>query len=204
MLGAFKKAINFYQKSLKFLPNPIVIYEILGELYFIEAQYQDAIKIYQKLIKISPKNHEYHYYLGIAYYTLSTAKKPTLSLASSAFKHVITLKKDYYAAYVNLFELNLIQNHNFDKKYLKILAQNPPKDLEIRMNLDILKILYQVNRTQQSIRPKQQKEFLKKYVKTPLKDWSWDGIEMWINAKKNNAHLHKTLKFFKNFETNKQ
>ncbi len=55
----FEKAIQYTQKALEIKPHDTLYREYLGNYYALNAQYDKAIDIYSKLIKLDKNNPNY-------------------------------------------------------------------------------------------------------------------------------------------------
>ncbi len=52
----YKNALTYAKKSLDLKPNDIDTMTLLGNIYFEVSQYEDAVDIYHRVLKISPEN----------------------------------------------------------------------------------------------------------------------------------------------------
>jgi|GEM_PF-6442509 len=85
----FDGAEKLLKKGLSLFPNSANLYALLGILYAETSREQEAIVVFQKVLKIDPNNPDALFYLGI--YEQSNAK---IELALQGFKALIESEKD--------------------------------------------------------------------------------------------------------------
>ena len=65
----YKKAINFFQKSIKLRPETCATYRPLGTCYDAIDEYEEAIKAYEKVVDCNPYLSRVIYYdIALVYY----------------------------------------------------------------------------------------------------------------------------------------
>ncbi len=67
----------------------------LNDEYMVE--YEKAVEIFKRILKIEPKNYKVHYNLGIAYFNLGQVEN-----ALKAYYDAIKIKPDYKHCYYNI------------------------------------------------------------------------------------------------------
>lgn len=72
----------------------------LGKFYFLNEKYNQAIKEFEKALKINPVNQEIYYNLGIIYETLNQ-----IVTAQEMFTRVLKLKENHLEAKKHLEKL---------------------------------------------------------------------------------------------------
>jgi tetratricopeptide (TPR) repeat protein len=97
-------------------------YGQLAELYYIEGNWEKAIKYYQKVIAIKPDNAEAHNNLGGLYANTDRTKE-----AETAYKKAIEINPNYAATHNNLGNLyaNTDRPKEAESAYKKAIEINP-------------------------------------------------------------------------------
>ena len=102
----FDKAIKLLENLYQQEPQSELIKKNLIDTLFsyggylndeFVVEYEKAVVIFKKILKIEPKNYKAHYNLGIAYYNLGQAEN-----ALKAYYDAITIKPDYKHCYYNI------------------------------------------------------------------------------------------------------
>ncbi|MBA8771647.1 tetratricopeptide repeat protein [Staphylococcus coagulans] len=73
--GEVEKAERFFQKAITINPNHGVIYYNLANVYFNQARYQEAIKLYQQAMSNELNNKDTNYMLGRSFIELDAKKQ---------------------------------------------------------------------------------------------------------------------------------
>jgi tetratricopeptide (TPR) repeat protein len=94
-IGQVDEAVPELEAAVKFKPNE-GIYSNLGEIYHMKGQLGQAMKYYQKAIKLNPANAEAQYNLGNIYLA-----KNQLSMAIYCYDKAIKARPTYAKAYCN-------------------------------------------------------------------------------------------------------
>jgi predicted TPR repeat methyltransferase len=94
---SFRKAKNFYQKTLEINPHHLDAYNNLGIVLKELGDINESIVCFNKVIKINPRNLFGYYNLGIAYKEKLDHKK-----AISCFSQVVKINPNHYSALNNL------------------------------------------------------------------------------------------------------
>ena len=187
-----------------------------------DKKYKEAAKLWEQIVTskkiISDDSlHVSHHNLGICYSELNKFDQ-----AIDQYKKAIKLQPDDLYSYLNLFEMFLITNKDFDpeivknfrKKFIK-LPKNQNSSLSkntstisfpnyAQIYYHAFKLLLDVNKNVK-LTDKHKETFKKKYK--PYKEyytnpefyWDWTYIEKWINESNNKTELNKLLHFLKEF-----
>ncbi len=106
----------------------------LAELYYIEGNWEKAIKYYQKVIAIKPDNAEAHYNLGVLYDQTDRPQE-----AESTYKKALEINPNYAEAHNNLGNLYAKTNRLKEAEIAyKEAIKISPKDAPAHNNLGLL------------------------------------------------------------------
>ncbi|HAX61842.1 MAG TPA: hypothetical protein DCX95_04700 [Elusimicrobia bacterium] len=100
-----EKALEFYQKAVKFSPNNFEYRRIAAELFYDDGAILEAIKNLKKSIELNPKNPFAFTSLSNIYYELSEFNKAEYYLLNS-----LNIEPNYLAAKYLLAKINEKQN----------------------------------------------------------------------------------------------
>jgi serine/threonine protein kinase/tetratricopeptide (TPR) repeat protein len=92
----YKKALQYYKKTLEVEPNYDSALNKIGMIYYVLKKYDHSIKFFKKAISLNNK-YRYYYNLGKVYYELNDYRE-----AVNCFKKVVKMKPDYEPAWNNL------------------------------------------------------------------------------------------------------
>ena len=94
---SFKKAQNFYKKTLAINPQHLDAYNNLGIVLKELGNIEESISCFNKVIEIDSQNVFGYYNLGLAYKEVLDHKKAIL-----CFSHVVKINPNHYSAFNNL------------------------------------------------------------------------------------------------------
>lgn len=165
--------------------------------YYEDEKHSDIQKTIKYLeIACDKKNDEACAYAGILYHD---GKKigADYQKAINFYKRSIAINKAAPSNYLNIFEINLVEDRPFDKAIEKSFLKLFAKDKQSMMFYDMLKIFQNA---------KLNKKYNltlwnKKYKNMNLNEWDFGTIEKWIaNTKdsKTKSELSKIVDRFKN------
>jgi|GEM_PF-1521296 len=189
------KAIMYLEKACSLNSNFACM--ALGEIYEQQEKqdFAKALMYYQKAC--NAKAHETCAYIGIAYHEGKKVKQD-FAKAEEFYRKSISINPNTASNYINIFELQLVQNKEFDKtlksKFLKYFKNDKQSMMYYEM-LDILQLI-----------SKNKKVGLQtwstRYKGMKMNEWNFDTIDMWINKMHDNkikANLIKAIDQFKNY-----
>ena len=193
----YNKAIESYKKAIKINSSYAKVYYQLGKIYDSIKDYLNAVEAYEKVISINPKHYRTYFNLAIDYTKIKKYNK-AISLYKKALK--INYKTENIYNYLNLFELQLVQNQSFDKvlekRYIE-LFQNKKASF---IYYDMLKIFQDIVKSKDS----NLEEWEKKYSKIKLA-WNFDdALHGWINNFENREIKKELKKALDVFEIHKE
>jgi len=93
----WKEPIRFYERTLKYAPDSLRVYNNLGIAYKEMGKNEEAVRAFGKASEIDPDDPDVYNNLGNAYANLGVGEE-----AISAYKKAIQLKPDFSDAYNNL------------------------------------------------------------------------------------------------------
>jgi len=127
----FKKAKNFYEKTIKINPNHIDAYNNLGIVLKELGLLYEAVNSFEHVLRINPENIYGHYNLGLVHKELSNHKKAIL-----CFSKVVQINPKHYSAYNNLgIVFKEIGDLNKAKKCYENVLKIKPDHLNAYYNL---------------------------------------------------------------------
>lgn len=191
-LEEYKKGIKIYKKLIEINYKDEWSYDRIGLAYNKLKEYKKAIKFYKKVIKINPNNAMTYYDMGGLYSSLGEFDQ-----ASNSYREAIKVNSYYNNSYLNIFELQLIQNQNLDTKLEKNYIGYFSSSISY-LSYEMLKILEGIYRKKDyelSLEAWQEK-----YNKVYLGDWSFDILDAWIAKIEEgdvNMKLLEAIKVFK-------
>ncbi len=192
-LGKYQEAIDACKKAIEIKPDYHEAYNTMGIAYIGLRKHQKAIDTFKKAIKIKPDYHKAYNNMGVAYNGLGKYQE-----AIDAYKKAIKIKSDYHHAYTNLFELQLIQEQDFDQDLVQKFNMHDVANKTTKI-FKMLTIFKSINNGTQVAG--WQQAFSQKYQGVlEWNHWEWSNIEKWINSKPNDEKkqaLQSALEFFK-------
>lgn len=63
----YNKALVYAEKCVREFPEDAKSHDILGWFYYKNGKYQEALEQFQSAVRLSEKNSNYHYHLGLTY-----------------------------------------------------------------------------------------------------------------------------------------
>ena len=117
----FDKAFECLQKAIELKPLPFYV-ENLAKMYFKKEDYQNAVELYEILIKNNPNSYENTFNLAMAYKNNAQYDK-----AKKAYYNAIALNPQSTESYFNLAYLcfNESDTKGAIECYKKVLEMNP-------------------------------------------------------------------------------
>ena len=94
----WKDPVDFYKRTIKYVPGNNSLYLNLGMAYFNIGKKEEAAEVFKKAIQINPNNADAYNNLGNIYSDIGNKDD-----AVSAYKKAIEINPDYAGAYFNLF-----------------------------------------------------------------------------------------------------
>jgi len=199
-------------------------YLLLGNSFYYENKYDEAIKAYKEAIKINPQDDNAYHEIGISYASMEKHDKAidayiaaikinpkdystyyNLGISYSnlkkydkaieVYKVSIKINPKYDSAYTNLFELQLIQNQLFEKEIETKYIELFKEKKEIFIKYEMLKILQDISLNKKV----NVKKWEEKYFDIPLNDWSFDELHEWVSKikeEKIRTNLEQALTVF--------
>jgi tetratricopeptide (TPR) repeat protein len=95
--GFNELAIEYYQKAIDLNPNYAMAYNNMGNAYYGQENYKEAIRCYQKAIDLNPNYATAYNNMGNAYDDLKNYKE-----AIRCYQKAIDLNPNYASAYYNM------------------------------------------------------------------------------------------------------
>lgn len=132
--GKYLEAIDAYKNVIDKTPNDPMILNNLAYCYDQSNSPKEALVLRQKLVKMDPNNAKYWYQLGVA-----ENKANNIPGAIHALTKAISLKQDYYSAYLYRSHVYLLQEDYIDA-FVDLQVCNghmPEQKLEILSNISI-------------------------------------------------------------------
>jgi len=180
----YPEAIASYRKAIELDPKHRHAYRTLGLVYQKEGKYDEAIEIYQKALAIDPGDADLYNSLGFIYHE----KKFDFEKAFQMFSKSYKINPEDISTKANLAEANLT-NRQFTKAFSianELLAKKDiPNKYRVAMRfVTTSSLLLQKNESEAKI---ELKEFVSYYKSLPedfQMDWSFAGIESFIQSYK--------------------
>lgn len=173
---------------------------LLGKIY--EDGYQHiipngtkALLYYEKACNIGEKNQPTCMLAGLKYHDGKIVPRD-YNLAIKYYKKDISLNSNAVGSYLNIFEIDLVQNRPFSKELAREFKKEFGKQKSAMIYFDMLHLFRLVSLGENANISKWQKEY--KNQKTNY--WSFDSINQWIQENKNEkikANLENLQKIFK-------
>lgn len=168
--------------------------------YYEDEKHFDVQKLINYLnLACDKKSNEACSYAGILYH--DGKKIPTdYKKAIFYYEKSIAIEPNVSSNYLNIFEINLVENRVFNQKMEKLFFKRFLKDKQSMMFYDMLKIF------QNAALHKKYNFILwnKKYKNMDLNDWDFGTIDKWIETIKDNktkSELSKIVNEFKKYQT---
>ena len=164
--------------------------------YQKKQQYNDAIKMYNKVLKVDPKKDIAYYNLGIIYGNL---KKYDLAIQS--YKQSLKLNPKRNLTFTNIFEIQLITNKSFEDSILKVYKDYHQDKKISLIKYEMLDIFRDV-KSHKNIDKKLHKWKID-YEKVSLGNWSFTMLKNWIKEEKDKTTRDNLGIVLKTFEAHK-
>lgn len=94
----WKDPVDFYKRTIKYVPGNNSLYLNLGMAYFNIGKKEEAASVFKKAIQVNPNNADAYNNLGNIYSDIGNKED-----VISAYKKAIEINPDYAGAYFNLF-----------------------------------------------------------------------------------------------------
>ena len=168
----------------------------LGEIYEGKENqdFAKALMYYQKAC--DTKAFEACAYIGMAYHEGKKVKQNFIK-AEELYKRSISINPNTASNYINIFELQLVQNREFDKTLKLKFLQYFKNDKQSMMYYDMLNILQLISKNKKA----NLRKWHTAYKGMKMDEWNFDTIDMWTNQMHDNktkTNLIKAIKQFKN------
>ena len=187
----YKKAIISFKKVIDINPSNDTAYYSIGLAYGRMQQYTKAMYYAEQSVAINPYNLSAYLYMGNTYYVLKNYQK-----AIHSYTKALKINPQNYMPYTLIFELQLIQNQDFDKvlekQYIKLFKMYQNSFIQY----DMLKILNKISKKE----PVDFNQWENTYTNIPL-NWNFTLEEEWAKKMDDETIKSKVLKaitFFKN------
>ena len=170
----YYKAYKAYSKATEINPKDLDSLIYIGDFYgVIKKDFNLSQKFYKKAIEASPKDYRAYFHLAYLYMDKKNYTKAISFLKKSTILH--PFEADVYH---NLFELQLINNMDFDPEiensYISKFKDNK-KNFAIYEMLKIMRQIYKGKKISLE-------KWNRKYKNIYLPDsWQFDLLEEWIN-----------------------
>ncbi|HEY0003357.1 MAG TPA: tetratricopeptide repeat protein [Pyrinomonadaceae bacterium] len=130
-LGDRTKAQEAVNRAIELNPRSASATRRLGNIYFVQRNYDEAIRKYCEALQIEPDNALTHRALGAAYYASNNTER-----ALNEFKEVVRLRPDYVKGYEDIGRVYFDRRSYRDaiEPFRKALELNP-RLLDARYNL---------------------------------------------------------------------
>lgn len=177
--GQLAQTISLSKKHIKQFPNSIILLEILGAAYLGLNKHDDAVQIFQKLLRLQPGHSDAFNNLGIAFYD-----QGRFDAAVENYQKAVEIEPNFAVAHFNLGNAQM-QMANFGKaiESYKASLQINPNDAEVLFQCGIA--LKGYGNFDQAI------EF---YTKVAQISPKWDGLRANIkDATKEKCEIYKLI-----------
>ncbi len=189
-------AYKAYSKALEIDPKDLDSLIYLGDFFsVIKGDYEKASKYYSKAIEVNPRDYRPYFHLAYAH-----IDKKEFDIAIELLKMAIKLNPADDQVYHTLFELEVVENREFDKELEKSFIKrfkNNKEDLAIYEMLKVLKEISQGKKISL-------KEWAKKYKNIHIpQTWDFRLLEEWVDQLPEGEiklKLTKAIYFFKDYK----
>ncbi|MCH9813793.1 MAG: tetratricopeptide repeat protein [Epsilonproteobacteria bacterium] len=202
-------------------------YFLLGNLYFQQTDYEEAIVNYQKVIALNPEYEAAYYNMGIAYAKqeeygqaivnyqksialnpqdddayynmgIAYAKQEEYGQAIVNYQKAIELNPQHKNCYINLFELELIQDKSINIELEKQYRLLFKEHKDTFCEYELLKVFFNI--ADKKAIDGEIDQWFQLYKIDCLNSWSFEELEKWANSKTGEMKrsLLATIDIFKN------
>ncbi|RKX92595.1 MAG: hypothetical protein DRP84_09790 [Spirochaetes bacterium] len=142
----WKDSITFCTQTLEYAPNSGKLYNNLGNAFYIQGRYKEAIETYKKALAINPKDEEAYSNLGLAYAAINKNNE-----AITSYKKAIKINPKWAEAYNNLgIVYKTLGNHEEALKLYEEALKINPEYGDVYNNLGNL--YYSINKKEEAIK----------------------------------------------------
>lgn len=107
----YDKAIEIMKDTVKNQPKESVNHSLLGKIYYLNCEYDQAIKSFRKALDLDDNNRDAYYYIAKSYLELSDTKKSKDFLIKLLKVEPFDLKAN------TLLHLLYVKDQNYEKAY---------------------------------------------------------------------------------------
>ncbi len=194
----YKIALKWYKKAYSVEKNEKDILVYMGNCYSFLNQPLLSIQTYKKVLKLEPENYMMYYYMAYDFMSIKdyeNSEKYYIIYISNSEKNKIT-----YDPYVNLFEIELIQNKPFHKQIEKDFLNKFDSYSRGVMIYEMLKIFQKL-----SIGDKVDLNIWQdKYRDMDIEKWNFSFIDIWVKKEKNSNVKFKLMEATRIFKNHKK
>lgn len=206
-LGNYQKSLEYWNKLLKFniidIQEAILLYN--KGVTLAELNKSEAIKVYDELMQkfkdsqneaIKEQVAKAMCNKGVSLGVLNKSEE-----AKECFLQAIEKKPDYLLAYINLFEINLILNEDFDSALVGQFQNYAKNNRQAQLKFNMLQTIQKAkngNQTEQIIKLKQE------FSDVNFGSWGWNELDAWANKLENQEkkqRVTQTIEAFKNWDS---
>lgn len=133
-LGKKQEASQMLVELLRRKPDMLDATMLLGDIYYEQEKYKEAINIYNDALKYDVTSYELYYNMGMVYTMLNDFQN-----AKVCYEKAATINTLLYNGYYNLAQINLIYNdlEEAEKYFMKSIMS---KDIEPKAYYNLAKI----------------------------------------------------------------
>lgn len=181
----YKEALKWYTlaNAIDKTNKDILFY--MANCWSILRDYHHSIELYERILTLGGESDTIYHYLALDYMYLKEYRN-----VKKYYKKGIGMNRNNFHLYVNLFEIELIQNIRFDQQkvdqFKKVFLMNKEAMMKYDMlkNLQKLSIGEDVNLS----------TWEAKYRDGDLGKWNFSLINEWIEKEQNIEYKRKLLK----------
>ncbi len=170
----YYKAYKAYSKALELNPKDIDSLIYIGDFYgVIKRDYNSSLKMYKRAVEADPNNSKIYYHIAYLYVDTKNYKKAIINLKKS-----LRLGLEDAEAYHSLFELELIENQEFDKDIEQSYISKFKDSKENFAIYEMLKIMRKIYKGEKvSV-----DDWIYRYKKVYIPNsWQFRLLESWIS-----------------------
>lgn len=133
-LGKKEESAEMLEILLKKKPEFLEATELLGDIYYEQERYKEAVNVYNEALKYNPNSYELYYNMGMVYTMLNDFKN-----AKDCYDKAATINTLLYNSYYNLAQISLIYN-DLDEAEKFFMQSVMSKDIEPKAYYNLAKI----------------------------------------------------------------